>query len=766
MKLVSPESLTDQQRTILEGYSRFFPSGAVCVNVMLGSEPWDLRPLLLLLGKVHIARFSMTLTESSARAIASQLESFSVLCNSQQRGQLLPGEGRIMLLRPYFPDTLRDDLEKGRLSSVHERLEIVRAIIRHISELSRRRIAHGHICPANIIRDGSEVILVDPVVGALHQTTDSYLAPETVAGHSPEELSDLFGLGRTAATLLGDNLTAQQRAIVEKLLLPSPRQRPLLEEVSMAFGASNAPSADETINRLNSAVTGQTSTGRLLKPAPTPKKVQDDIVRESEPSIRSEITPIAPQSRASWVPALLMGCVAVVGGVWVLKDRYPALYFEIASRVPMLAAQHSAQYEEDWASRDRARMAIVGRAGVIRREPAAINTITNSLNAGENPEGVHGALIRVAFSDGWRDELTPVDKHAALVFALEGLVPEGRAQMAPVSELHPGVVLAVLGQLPLKNIPNELRQLPISVLAKLPAPFGGLFSQAKEMGLKQLGEAPVIGLAQIVTGNAGSQAFERFIGPDSQAALTLAKVSLIMPVLSANETAAAELLGVLGDRGGDITTLVGWFDLVDIAGWGSAKPSDKVSLVLGAMPSSQLSVAQLADLLTFPLEKVRNQAVLELREAFPGQEGERFLVTLSTPAIGLNREQTISLVSALALSPQARAPFIPAWFNLEPAPDAVVLILLARSSADAQDVFNLEAARYLRRTSWKSTNDILKLLAGHPEPLARVLAYGRLDPAVDEGRSILLERQRVEKDDACLKVLKDRLASIPKPSNG
>jgi hypothetical protein len=758
VKLVSPESLNDLQRSILEGYSRFFPSGAVCVNVMLGSEPWDIRPLLLTLGKVSLARFSMTLSESVARSLATDLEGFSVLATSQQRAQLLPGEGRVMLLRPYFPSTLKDDLDQGLIAGQEQRLALVQALIQRVTELSRRSIAHGHICPSNIIRDGSGVMLIDPVVGALHQTPDSYLAPETSLGKPPEPAADLYGLGRTIASLCGDAiLSARQRTLVEQLLLPSPRQRPPLEEVSFLFEAKEAVHAEGSLHKVDQA---KTSAGRVVKSASMPQQPakKDDAANVS--ADRSVLS----QSRKS--SPVLTGFLVAVGGVfvasWIIKDRDPALYFELASRLPILAAQHSAEYESEWASRDRGRMAVVGRAGVIRREPAAINTIVNDLMAGANPEGVNGAVMRVAMADGWRDELGPNDKHTALVFALEGLVPEGRAHISSVADLHAGVLLAILGKAPQSAIPTELLQLPVDTLVRLSAPFGELFAATKAMGVQKLGDPTARGLAAIVTGGTDSKAFDSFLGRESQAAHILAKVSLVLPIISTNDAAANELLGVLSDHGGNISTLVHWFEMSDVAGWSSVRAADKIALILGGLPQAQLNVAQLSDLLTFPLEKIRGEAASKLREVIPGQQGERLLLTLTTPANGLTREQTVSLLSALALSPEARSPFVPAWFNLEPSPDAVLLILLSRSNADGNDLFNLEAARYLRRTQWGANHDILKLLAGHPEPLARVLAYGRLDPSVDADRSILLERQSREKEESCLKVLKDRLQSYRK----
>lgn len=753
MKLVSPDALTDLQRSTFEGNRRFLPTGAVCVNVMLGQEAWDLRPLLLIAGKVNLVRFSMPLPESVARSLVAELEGFSVLHNSHQRVQLLPAEGRCMLLRPFFPSTLKDDIEGGKIASAQQRVEILHDLIRIVSDLARRSVAHGHISPSNIVLEGGKIALIDPMIGALHQTGDSYLAPEAALGQLPNSSCDLYGLGRIIKILLGDTLSSRQETLVQQLTLSAPRQRPPLEEVISAFtvrGCNDFTGGEERPARL------QTTSGRVLRSVQA--ACQEPTSRDLPPEFgqgtkRPRQFPFAGQ-------AALIAISSIAAMVFV-KDRYPALYFELTSRLPMLAAQHSVEYETEWMSRDRARMAVVGRAGVIRREPAAINTIVNDLLAGANPDGVNGPLLRVALEDSWRGELSPADKHAALVFSLINLVPEGQAYIPALSTLHPGVILAILGQTTGTPIPRELSQMPIDSLLRLPAPFGDLFAQVKAMSIGSLGDPTVIGLAAIVTGNAHARAFESFLGVDMQPAQTLARVSLIAPRVGSDPLAATELLGVLGDRGGDITTLVGWFDLIEVAGWSSVQSADKLSLILGNMPQAQLGTPLLADLLTFPLEKVRHEAMVKLRDILGGADSERLLVTLSTPTLGLSREQTIALVSALSLPPPARAPFIPAWFALNPSADAVLLILLARSTADPSDLLNLEAARYLRRSSWTASADILKLLSSHPEPLARVLAYGRLDPNVDEDRSILLERKLREKDESCLRMVQERLNSLP-----
>ena len=161
---------------------------------------------------------------------------------------------------------------------------------------------------------------------------------------------------------------------------------------------------------------------------------------------------------------------------------------------------------------------------------------------------------------------------------------------------------------------------------------------------------------------------------------------------------------------------------------------------------------------------MREQAAVELKKRFFRDADGNLLLTLSGPGNRLTREQTIALVSALALDPAKRTPFVTAWFGLKPAPDTALLILLARSGYDSTDTFNLEASRYLRRTQWSATTEMLQLLAQHPEPLARTLAYSRLDPKIDAQKKILQDRISAEKDQGLLKMVMGKLSADLPPA--
>lgn len=718
---------------------------------MLGEEPWDIRPLVLLRGKVHIVRFSMTLSEAKAREVAGELEGFSVLFQNRQKVQYLQGEGRFMVIRSFEGSTLKEDLEKGLITGVSALQDIVRQLIYIVSDLSRRSVAHGHISPANISRLGSEITLLDPILGALHQTSDIFLAPETVGGALPQQSADLFSLGRLIRVLLGDVLTPRQAGLVEQLLLPSPRQRPPLVEVAVAFGAQEVAHSSESDGGTPRGVGG-----RLVRPGSVPDN-QVSPSNSTAPSVKVE-----EPGGSRLVPLGLALAAAGIFGIFTLKSQRPDVYYDLVSHVPLLAPQHSVEYEQDWASRERARMAVVARAAVLRREPAAVHTIISDVLSGSNPDGVRASLLRVAMSDTWRAELQSSDTAAALALALSQLVPEGVTSLGAFESLHPGVVLALLGQPDQSPQVASITKLPVATLGRLPEPFGPLFAELQGMGVQELGDRRARGLARIVCGDARAEAIEAYLGEDQEPSQVLAKISLIAPVLSGNPAAVKELLGVLQDRGGEISLLLGWFDLVELARWSTVPAIDKLRLILGVDVKTRLDDTQWSDLLSFPFESVRGKAINTLKRVFPDGHGEKLLLTLASPTSGLKREEIIALVSALKLPSDKRAPFITAWFDLRPSADAVLLLLLARTEVQDNDVFNLEAARYLRKAPWKAPKEIVSLLAAHPEPLARAIAYARLDPSKEDERQVLSSRASVESDPGCRKVLEERLRMFQK----
>jgi hypothetical protein len=412
-------------------------------------------------------------------------------------------------------------------------------------------------------------------------------------------------------------------------------------------------------------------------------------------------------------------------------------------------------------------MLVVARAAIIGRDPAASNAITADILGGSNPEGVMSRLLRVALDDSWREDLSDTDVRAAVIVALVQLFPEGIKELPPLNSLHPAVILAIASETQPKNANAELKSIPLDVVSSLPEPFGSLFSKLKELGVTSLGSPQGIGLAAIATGDTRPQAFEGLltpIGNDKPAELnfkTRGLINLVLPIVANNPAAAKELLAAIRDQGSELANLAGWFEIEDLASWSKVPSIEKIKLILGIFPQQELDPSKYADLLTYPVPAIRDQAAAKLKKGLmPAGSADKLLVTLASNVNGFTREQTISLVAALQTDSKMQVPFIAQWFALKPDSDTVVLILVARSNTDSSDIFNLEAARYLRRAEWKAPVELLKLLAVHPEPLARVLAYGKLDPNDPAQREILKKRLSIEKDEGCVKALMAKLSVV------
>ena len=400
----------------------------------------------------------------------------------------------------------------------------------------------------------------------------------------------------------------------------------------------------------------------------------------------------------------------------------------------------------------------VARAAVLEHEPSAENTIVKSIMAGANPAGTTAVLMRVALTDLWRKDLSRADQEAVLSLTLAPLVPQGLEGIPPLASLHPAVIMAVAGQMQPNNPSPQLKLLSLSLFTNLADPVGAVFRQLGELGISSAGAPESLALAGIISGNTNPNLFEAFMGGDSSSKGTLARLIILMPIVAQNDAAAVQLLAAIRDRGGELGQVLGWFDIEDLAKWSSIGSIDKLSLLLNKLPKRSFTISQYGDLLTFPLQGVRQGAALMLRERYFKESDTNLLLLLSGEGNRLTREQTIALISALQLEAGKRTPFIAAWFGLRPAPDTVLLLLLARSAQDSSDIFNLEAARYLRHNEWVGSIEILELLAQHQEPLARTLAYARLDPRDSAQKKILQARISKEKDAALLKMVMGKLS--------
>lgn len=744
MRLVSPGSLSGAEKLVFDNLKSWLPSSGVCVNIMLGQDPWDVRPLVLMNGKVSLYRFSRPLGPKALQALAAEMQGFAVIPGWDMKIETRNDAERLLVVRPVYPSTLKELLDKGEPLSGQHRQELVSALIDVVKVFKRRSLVHGHISPANIVESKGSLILLDPRLGALHTTRDEYLAPETVGGDEPDHGVDLFGLGGVLSLLLGEHATHQQREIIDRLLLPSPRQRPSLEEVEREF-----------VRSLPSQVRTTVRSGKFVK------KVGESSAEQVAPTPKTPLRERTSRAISWWM--LWLPAFAVISVVAV-KFRYPALYNDLTRSVDVLSPQQDPEMELAWSSGDKRRMSVVAESAIRDHDRAAENAIIEDTLAGENRPGVAANLLRVALSDLWSEQLTSVDRRSAVALSVMALYPEGVSVLPPLGTLHPGVILAVAGQSRAKNPSKQLSDIGIDRLVLLPQPVGPLFGELQRSGSKNLGDPEVIALAGIISGNPPAETLEAYIGADSPLPVALARIAIALPLLSANEVVANQLLAILRDRGGEIGQTLSWFDIDGLGIWSRVNASEKLRIILGDLDDRDLKMEQYADLLSFPLTEVRVKSAQSLKNRYLKGEGAPLFLVLSGDQNRLSRDQTVAFVSALSLDVSKRAPYVSSVFQLKPSPEMVLLILMARADKDSSDLLNLEAARYLRKNnSFTTTTDMLQILAHHPEPLARSIAYARLSARDPAQRAILQQRVSEEGDAALLKSITAKLSS-PSPS--
>ncbi len=771
MKLVSAEDLQGKELAAFELLSKHFPSGAVCVNVMCTAESWDVRPLLLISGTVFLYRISPALPFDFLKNVLAEMDGFTLLPNWNTSVKSLPASDRFLSIRPFVATTLAEVLTREDRLGLADPLTVARKLIEQVLELDRRHLVHGHICPSNVAFSQSgtgSLFLLDPRIGSFTGRKDEFCAPELEKLSDPPQSVDLYGLGVCLRAVLGDGAAPHHKEMIDRLVLASPRQRPNLAAVAALFldnrAAANQPSASPDTTSRGRIIGGSTSSERA--PAPSSPYSPDFFGAAQAEMTRAESAmdngvaavlrrrkPGLPSTK--FVAGALM---AAAGALALLHWRFPRTYNEIAYYFPILAAQSNPEFLAALASGDKARLRSVARSAVLERDPAAINAILEDVGSGATRPGFNASLVRCAYQSPWKEEFSKSDMQTLLALTAAPVFPEGLAGLPSINSLHPAIILAVASQLS-PNAPGEqLKSVSLDKLALLGDPAGNAFEALRAKGVASMADPLAIALAQVVAGTANSAAYDALIGSSAEVTPTLEQIALLLPVVMSKPALADQLLGAIRDRGGDLGSVLGWFDIDDLVAWKEVPSAAKLLLLLEQVPSVGLSSSQYADLLKFPLPAVREHAAMQIKSRGLRQFDVQVLDLLTSDNNRLSRAQSVALLSGLLLEPAKRAPFVALWFQMEPPADTTLLVLLARSACDDKDLFNLEAARYLKKHPWRGTTEILKLLAQHPEPLARSLAYARLDPSVPEQKKVLQDRISTERDAALLKAVTAKLS--------
>lgn len=736
----------------------------VLVGAMRGHSAADLRPLLLETaperGALTLVRLSEPAVGFSRSACAlweaaiAELRSRSSVLRSRM-GVLSAGEldDRFWITRRFHPRMVVDGLRERAVSSP---LTVCQRLIQTVDALHRVPLIHGHICINNVALHDGALILLDPLFafecGADVRGKMDQSAPELQkVDVQPSEATDAWGLARTISAIIGQAAEGPQKEILQRMGAPDPAHRPSLAEVMDAFAANPRTSSGIHSQRGLRVVTpaNQVRTGKVLS-ADDAVRVQPPLegaVTDTAVSQAPPVVPVAPAAPSALplntIPLkplsfpristrlrtlLVVGAIALVAVIYICYR--PGFDDRLES------------YSEQWLSGDAKKMEQVARAAVKDRDEAAQFAIIKQAQGPKPVAEVRASLIRNAFRAPWENEYSARDRSVALRLALPSLLSQDTISLPKFQEVHPGVLLAVVADLPLALSEGEFDDVTLDVFSKLPPPHGMAFTELQRLKVKSFGEPPARALAHIVLGDYSEEVLRAYfsnVGDDEE---FLGRLLVVVPFAELYPKFGSPLAGYLLSREDVFARRVEWFGQDPNVKWLSVPDSDKLQLVIAMMPQRPLLFEQYADLLTFPAARIRQDALAKLQQALDDARISDLLKVLGSEQNQLTRSQGVLLLSALQLAlkqPKSDATFsfFARWFETQPDPLTVVALLVATSKNPQLAVFSIDGARYLTEKNWQATLDQLRTLSGHSEPLARALAYSRLDPAVPEEAQVL-----------------------------
>ena len=727
-------------------------------------------------------------------------------------------QGQFWIRRKFLTRTLADALtsDPGAVKDFAA-VPFAQRIIAAVAALHRSGGVHGHLCPENIGIDEDHAVLLDYAFACVQgnrRSAAAYLAPEVQPTVPPGSAADIYGLGKILGKLLSESLGAEHREFLDSMSHPDPAQRPALRMVEERFIPThrNRQSSSKVLGGL---AAGKVKSGKLISGTALAEASSASAVgtqpgaansgnapgagSESKPGVGQGGAPRAAESSPSsseknlqspgalgiFAPQILKSIKqkAAWTAAWTAgwsratyKQASPSVRIGIAGALAATVltllgiaffephAEKLERFQKLWDSADAEQRKAAVTAAVISQDSVAQEVIVQDILEGKPRPQVRTGLVRAAFNSLWREELSSSDKQQVLAFALSPLLESQAPTLAPLKDAHPGVQLAVAGDLNFSLSEGQFGDIPITSLEGLAPPFGPAFAELGKLGVQNMGELPARALAHIVVGNLSGNAVPLFVGVENSEEDFLARTLVVAPFADAYPALADELVRIMLGRDDRFSRRIEWFRADPGSQWVASLSRDQVLCAIGMMPQSKLSFEQLADLLTFPAARVRSASVEMLSKEFTPKRIGGTLQFLASDQNRFTRPQVVLLMSALSLKqrePQNEVvgSFLATWFNTKPDPQSVLGLLASRREVESGDQLSLESARFLSSRDWDASLEQLRDLALHSEKLARALAYSRLDANLPAEAKLLEEGMKNESDPRLREQIRGKLKS-------
>jgi hypothetical protein len=229
----------------------------------------------------------------------------------------------------------------------------------------------------------------------------------------------------------------------------------------------------------------------------------------------------------------------------------------------------------------------------------------------------------------------------------------------------------------------------------------------------------------------------QFLAIDTQGA---GRMKVLLPLFSSSVKKTRLLWKVLQEH-----FIVGkWFRQGSVIDWKKFTASQNIALLTTGEGLEALSGAHLDDLLSHPDFALRQNAFLELRKRDKTSPFAETIQLIAEQKVSFSREQQFALLTVFRTKGDLFYSYLSQWFDTGPDPHSVLKIITARKHHEELDPLNVESARYLSRVDWEPSLAELKRLTGHPEMLARAIAYAKLDAKKPSHARVLRDMAAIE----------------------
>lgn len=414
-------------------------------------------------------------------------------------------------------------------------------------------------------------------------------------------------------------------------------------------------------------------------------------------------------------------------------------------------------YQQYWTSGIPSKLKIVANAAVNYGSSNAELAITKDLYAGNSRPNVNTPFLKLVYNPNWEAELSKLDRQTALALGLGQLV-ESRKNLALSKERHPALYYAILASSKINILKTQyLNNYRTKNLAKL-KDVGSKFASLSNFGVNYINHPLAWSLAKFTILDFSKEPLLAFLYKADSTAQIKARLGLFLSFDFKLDSKSFTLLtNILRAKGGSFKLIFNWFRENDnLMNWENLSTKDKLRLYASRFPSINLNFEYLIDLMTFPEKSVALKAAIKINELTNDKVSLKFLEYLIDNKDVLDRDSLIFLLSIFSDAEGKQGPLFRKWFSLKPNMNLIAELIILRSEYE-QDVFNSEAVLYLKENSYKIKASVLEELIQHNDSFVRAYAYSSLNPLIKEHKALIKYMINVEKDEALLRQLVDKL---------